>query len=170
MDLYVAVLRIFHIGSGVFWAGATIFIVSFLLPTVQAAGPEGGRFMQRLAQGPYTRAVLVVAAVNILSGLLLYWRDSAGLRSEWIGSAFGLTLTLGALAAIIGYVWGFLVNKPTADRLGEVGKAVVAAGGPPSPEQAAEMKRLQAKLTNGARLVAYLLGFTVLAMAAARYL
>lgn len=170
MDLYIAVLRVLHIGAGVLWAGATFFLVSFLIPTVQASGPEGGRFMQRLAAGPYPRAITGAAIVTILSGLLLYWRDSAGLQAEWIGSAFGLTLTLGTAAGLIAFLRGVIVTKPIADRLGEVGTAVAAAGAPPTPQQMAEMQQLQAKLTTGARIVAYLLGFTVLAMAAARYL
>lgn len=74
------------------------------------------------------------------------------------------------LAAIIAFVRGLVVTKPTADRLAVVANAVAAAGGPPSPAQMAEMQQLQAKLTNGARVIAYLLGLTVLAMAAARYL
>ncbi len=165
----MVILRILHIAGGVFWAGATLFIVSFLFPAVQAAGPEGGKVMQRLTQGPYSRATAGAAAVTILSGLLLYLRDSAGLRAEWIGSAFGLTITIGALAAIITYAWGLLATKPAADRLGELSKAAVA-GGAPSPAQAAEIQRLQAKLASSARLAAYLLGVAVLAMAAARYL
>ncbi|HEV8352854.1 MAG TPA: hypothetical protein VGR24_01515 [bacterium] len=170
MDLYMAILRILHIGAGVFWAGATFFLVSFLIPTVQAAGPDGGRFMQRLAQGSYPRAISGAAILNIVTGLLLYWRDSAGLQSAWIGSALGLTLTIGGVAGTIAFLRGVFITKPVSDRLGELGKVVAASGGPPSPEQMAEMQRLQAKLTSGARVVAYLLGFTVLAMAAARYL
>lgn len=49
MNFYLIVPRLIHIGSGVFWAGAAVMIAAFLEPTVRAAGPEGGRFMQRLA-------------------------------------------------------------------------------------------------------------------------
>jgi len=170
VDLYVAILRVLHIGAGVLWAGATFFVISFLIPTVQAAGPEGGRFMQRLSQGPYPRALSAAAILTIATGLLLYWRDSAGLQAAWVGSAFGLTLTIGALAGVIAFFWGVFRTKPVADRLGELGKTLAAVAGPPSPAQMSEVQQLQAKLTSGARIVAYLLGLTVLTMAAARYL
>jgi hypothetical protein len=49
MDVYGLSLRVIHIGCGVFWTGAAIYQAAFVLPAAQSLGPEGGRFMQRLA-------------------------------------------------------------------------------------------------------------------------
>jgi hypothetical protein len=170
VDLYMAILRILHIGGGVVWAGATFFVVLFLLPTVRAAGPEGGRFMQRLAEGAYPKVLSAAAGFTVLTGLLLYWRDSAGLQGAWIGTANGLTLTLGGIAGLLAMATGVGLARVAAERIGEIGKTVAASGGPPSAGQMAEMQQLQARLTKVATWTAYLLGFAVLAMAAARYL
>ena len=41
LDLvYVLILRIVHITSGVLWVGSTMFLVIILEPTVKAAGAE----------------------------------------------------------------------------------------------------------------------------------
>ena len=39
MDVLMIVLRLIHIGTAVFWGGSAFFMVSFLTPAVQAAGP-----------------------------------------------------------------------------------------------------------------------------------
>src|SRR5438034_5087899 len=81
VDATMILLRVIHILSGVFWAGATFFLVGFLQPVVAASGPEGGRLMQRLtSQKRFQMAMPVAAGLTILSGLALYGRVSA--RSE----------------------------------------------------------------------------------------
>ncbi len=42
MHAVMIALRLLHILLGVFWAGTLFFIVTFLEPSVRAAGPEGG--------------------------------------------------------------------------------------------------------------------------------
>ena len=44
------VLRLLHVGLGVFWAGSLLFIALFLEPSVRAALPESGKVMQQLAK------------------------------------------------------------------------------------------------------------------------
>jgi hypothetical protein len=59
---------------------------------------------------------------------------------------------------------------PAAKRASALGGAIAAGGKPPSPDQAAEMKALQAKLANMAGLAAGLLTLTAVAMGVARYI
>jgi hypothetical protein len=106
----------------------------------------------------------------VLAGLLLYWTASGNLRLAWITSGQGLALTLGGLSAIIALVIGFAVQSKAVKRMGAIGAAIQAAGGPPSPEQAAEMAGLSEKLRNAGVWNAGLLAFTVLAMAGAQEL
>src|SRR2546426_4742723 len=68
VDATMILLRVIHILPGVFWAGATFFLVGFLQPVVAASGPEGGRLMQRLtSQKRFQMAMPVAAGVTILS-------------------------------------------------------------------------------------------------------
>jgi hypothetical protein len=72
--------------------------------------------------------------------------------------------------AIVALTIGATVNVPTSKQFGAVAAAVQAKGGPPSPEQAAEMQRLQRRLGSALRAVAALLVLATAAMALARYI
>ena len=39
MDVYAIILRILHIGSGVFWAGSAFFVFGMIEPTASALAP-----------------------------------------------------------------------------------------------------------------------------------
>ena len=83
MNVYLILLRLIHIGSGVFWAGTAIMMAAFLEPTVRAAGPEGGRFTQQLTgQSRFSLFMSLSALLNALSRLLLYWPLSEHLRGS----------------------------------------------------------------------------------------
>src|SRR3990172_8688439 len=75
MDLYVIVLRLLHLFSGVFWVGTIFFTALFLLPRVKQAGPLGAQFMQRLSQPPLTATLSLAARLVLLSGIFFFWRD-----------------------------------------------------------------------------------------------
>lgn len=46
----IAVLRVIHIVLGAFWAGATILLAWWALPTARQLGPAAAPFMQGLLQ------------------------------------------------------------------------------------------------------------------------
>ena len=166
----VMVLRVAHIGSGMFWVGGFMLFARFLFPTAQALGPAAGPVMSHMTQVlKLPRALVSAAVVTILSGALLYYHDSAGFRTDWMRSGTGTTFALGALFALIAFTVGVTVNAPTAQRMGALGGAIAAQGRPPSPEQAAEMAALQARLGVALRVVAGLLVLATAAMALARY-
>lgn len=167
----LVVLRIVHILAGVFWAGAAIMLAAFLEPTARALGPDGGKFMQRLA-GPMrlTFFILLAAFLNVLSGFGLYWILSGGFQVRWITSSLGLSLTIGALAAIVTFILGLAVTRPTLLRMGALGQEIQSAEGPPTPEQMAEMQALQKRLATAGRIGAVLLVIAVTGMSVARYI
>jgi len=165
------VLRIVHILAGVFWAGAAIMLAAFLEPTARALGPDGGKFMQRLTgQMRLTFFILLAASLNVLSGLGLYWLLSGGFQVRWITSSLGLSLTIGALAAIVTFILGLTVTRPALLRMGALGRAIQSAEGPPTPEQMAEMQALQKRLATAGRIGAVLLVIAVIGMSVARYI
>ena len=171
MDVVMVVLRVLHILAGTFWAGAAFMMAGFVTPTVQASGPEGGKFMQGLVQRSSFSLVMGLAAiVTTLSGVLLFWRVSGGLQAIWLVTGQGVSLTIGSLAGIVTLVEGFTIQNRESMRLAALGKVMQAAGGPPSPAQMEQMRATQAKLARGGEIGAVLLAVCVVAMAAARLL
>lgn len=168
METYLTIVRLIHIFSAIFWAGSTFFLVGILNPTVQASGPEGGRFMQKLATvGQMSRALGIAAALTVLAGILLYWPITGGLNLAVVfGSRIGLTI--GALAGISAGVVGGMVTGRSSGRLAALGQQVAAQGAPPSPAQAAEMAGLQAAISRGSLMTAGLMVIAIFGMAIGR--
>jgi len=163
-------LRLTHIVFGVFWAGTAIFNAIFLIPAVRALGPAGGQVMQEIAGKRKLPVYFFVAGLlTVFSGFGLYWHDSAGFTNEFMRSAGGKTFGIGAVLALIAMVLGIFVVTPAAIRASKLGSAIAAGGRPPTPEQAAEMQALQAKLGTMGLVAAILLTLTTIAMAVARY-
>jgi uncharacterized membrane protein len=163
--------RLVHVVVGVLWVGAVVFIAAFLLPSVRAAGPAGGPIMQQLTQVRRLPAWLMGAAIlTILSGLGLYWRDSAGFTSAWLRSGPAQVFGVGGVLAIAAAALGMAVNTPAAKRLGALTAHLQSAGRPPAPEELAEVQRLQARLARATLVAALLLVLATVAMAVARYI
>jgi uncharacterized membrane protein len=170
MDIGLVLLRIVHIFAGVFWVGGGVLTFGYIEPAVKATAPESQKFMQYLlVQRRFSFAMGLASLLTVAAGALLYWRDSGGFQWSWITSAPGLGFSLGALVGIAVFFIGLLVIKPTAERLSALGQQIASAGQPPSIEQLAEMKRLQAKMSTISRWDFILLTIALLAMATARY-
>src|SRR4029079_15678510 len=100
-QIFQSVLKVLHIGTGVFWVGTAWFFFGWIEPTTKAIGPQAGPFIHHIVrQRRVVRAIVGAGAVNVLVGAILYWRASAGLNPAWIGSGIGIGFTIGAIAAI----------------------------------------------------------------------
>jgi uncharacterized membrane protein len=161
-------LRLVHILGGIFWVGAMILLAAFLLPTARATGPDGGRFIRYLMQQRRLPLYLGVAALlTVLSGVALYAHMAAATHGAWAGSPPGIAYGVGGVAALLGAVIGGSIGSSAGRRMLAVGEAIGA--GKPSPEQQAELSRLQNRMALGARLAAGLLVLAAAAMAVGRY-
>lgn len=170
MDLYLIVLRIVHILGGVFWVGAAITFFFFIEPTAKALGPQAQPFMkQMLGVRRFPVYILTANLLVVLSGILLYWRDSNGFRIEWITTGPGLGFTIGGVAAIAATAVGGLFIRPNVERFAALGDRLAAAGGPPTEEQLGEVHALQETLRRIGAIDLALLTVAVLTMATARY-
>jgi uncharacterized membrane protein len=170
MDAYMVVLRIVHILAGVFWVGSALLIFFFLQPAAREVGPAAGPLMTHLSQRKRLPDVTLAAAgLTILAGLLMYWRDSGGFDPDWIGTAFGITITVGSVSAIAAVALGASVVRPSMKKAGAIAQAAATTGGP-TPEQGAEIQALQQRVSAIGNIVTPLLVLAVIAMAAARYL
>lgn len=164
------ILRLVHVALGVFWAGTLLFIVIFLEPSVRAVGPDGARVMQALQRRQLLNVLPVVAALTILSGLALYWEVSGGLTPGWVHSPVGVTLTIGAVAALIAFVIGVFVMRASTLRAGRLGAQLPQM--PEGDERAkmmAQVDALRVRARTSARWVAAFLAVAVVTMAVARY-
>lgn len=165
------ILRIIHILGGVFWAGASFLLAGFVEPTVRASGDDGRRFMMRFSsQSGLTPAMLIAASATVVAGLWLWWIVSDGLDPAWLATGRGTGLTIGILAAAVAYIVGFVMQNLSIRRMTAIGAQVAASGAAPSPDQAAKMQGLQARVRLGGRIVSVLLIVAVVLMATARYL
>lgn len=170
MSILIVLLRLIHIVAGAFWSGAAVAYFLFFGPTAKGLGPAGPQFMQALVgKQRYPVFMNVASMLTILAGLALYWFSSGGLTVAWLISGPGLGFTLGSLAALAAFGVGFVGIRPRAERLGALGSAIAAAGGPPTPEQRAELGRLDAEMHAYERWDVILLVVSLALMATARY-
>jgi uncharacterized membrane protein len=169
MTWLMIVLRVLHIGGGVFWAGGTFVFASYVEPTTAALGPEGGRFMQRLAGSRYPIAMSVSGILTIVAGVWLLAIDSGGFQPAFMGTGTGVALSIGGLAGLAAAVVGLGVQGRNAMRMGALAMAIDAQKGVPTAEQTAQVQALRGKLRSGGRWTARLLGIAVVCMAVARY-
>lgn len=171
-SVFMIVVRIVHIAAGVAWAGSVFLLVVFVQPSVAAIAPAGAPFMMELlGKRKLVDRILFLAAFTIVGGWLLYLRawDQAGSFENWVGSTYGAVLTVGAVAAVVGFLIGLFGSRPTVQRLVAAGRQVTQGEGPPPPELAAEIQRLQERLKLLARITLGFITISVLAMATARY-
>ena len=169
---YMIVFRIVHILAGVLWVGGLGLFVLYLQPAAKSLGPAAGPFvMELVVKRKLPNYLLALGAFTIVAGGFLYWHDwqAAGSLGDWLDLTVGKVLTVGALAALVGWLMGLLLVKPTVQRMMRLAGQLASAGGPPSPEQAAELQGLQLRARQLSITVLALLVFSVLAMSTARY-
>ena len=167
----MVVLRVVHILAGVFWVGAALTTLLFIQPAARELGPAAGPFMMHLAgRKRLIDYVLGAAGLTVLAGLLMYWRVTGGLDLDVIGSAYGISLTIGALCAIAALAIGGSIVRPGIMATLAIGREVTAGGGAPTPEQAARMQAIQRRSIAAGKAIVPLLIVAVIGMAAARYL
>jgi uncharacterized membrane protein len=171
MNTVTLVLRVIHILCGVYWAGTLFFLSTMLQPAVAEAGPEGGKVVQALTRRRLLDIVPGMAILTIISGIELYRRASGGFSTDWMGTAPGLSLTIGSLAALVAFTIGMTVLRPSAKRTGPLAQsAQQMPEGPERDAQMAEVQRLRQRTAVGGRWVAAFLVIAVVGMAMFRYL
>src|SRR5262245_14118648 len=163
------VLRFLHIIWGVFWAGGSRFGARFLMPSLKAAGPAAGPVLAELGKRRLPASMMGAALVNIASGIWLMTIVSGGAPGVWMRSGMGRTIGIGAGLAILAVVLGVTIGVPANVKMGRIAAAAQKRGGPPTPEEAAVLGRLQARSSLFALVASALLFLAASAMAVARY-
>ena len=167
MFIYVAILRLIHIICSVFWVGGDLVYFGFIEPVARKLGPESAKFMEFLmVRQKLPVAISWTSRLTVISGALLFLRDSDMFRSGWVTSSVGIGFEIGAALGIAAMVLGEFVLGPTARRMGSIGATIQ---GEPNLEQTAELNRLGTRMTK-AGLFEIIFSVAALAfMATARY-
>lgn len=172
MDPLMIVLRGLHIGFGVLWVGAAWMMFLFVEPTLKALGADVQKSFMGHIIGVRRLTTIVTSAtiVTVGAGAVMYVLDVLRYTPQFFfGSGFGIVLTIGAVAAIIAFLSGLIFIEPGFSRMAKIGAEIDAAGGPPKPEQVAELGAIGARLDQVFRADFVLLLIAVIAMAVARY-
>lgn len=169
MNTTMIVLRLLHIGVGVFWAGAILFVGLFLEPSIRAAGPAGGQVMQQMQARRYGVIMPLAALIAILTGFELLRRDFPGGPSAWVATGGGTVFVIGGSAALLTLIIGFTVTLPTIKRMQQLAGQLAAQGSQPDPALAEQVVALRKRFTMLARFGVLLVSITVVCMAIARY-
>ena len=171
MDGTMILLRLLHVVLGAYWAGTIIFTALYLDPSVRAVGPPGGQVMAQMIKRGHLTVMPVVALVTILTGVELLRRMSGGFDPGWMRSDHGMTLSVGALAAIAAFLIGVFVMRSASLRvMALMQQAMQTPEGPDRDKLIATAAPLRARVTASLRVVATLLGVAIAAMAVAQYM
>jgi uncharacterized membrane protein len=169
---FFLVFRFFHIVAGVLWVGSAFLFVGFIGPSAVEVGPAAGPLLNAaVKKRKIVKVIVGLGITNVVAGWILWLRDLDlyGSFGDWVGSRFGLVITIGAVLATTSLFVGAYGVGRNVDRLVDLGNEIAASGGPPSPEQQSRMGQLTSALERHGKLDLVLLLLAVTAMATARY-
>ena len=169
MDVTLVVMRLVHVGLGVFWVGTMVFNAIFLGPSVRDAGPDGAKVMAGLMRRRFMDVMPAVAILNILSGLWLYWKMSDGFQPAYMRSVTGMTFGTGGALAVIAFIIGVVVVRPSMLKAMALGPVIAQAQPQEKDALMARAQSYRSKAMGAGRVVALLLALAAAAMAVARY-
>ena len=171
VDAYMIIFRLIHIFSAIVWLGSSLFLLAFVQPAAAAIGAEGQRFMQSLMTN--TRLMLVLplsSLLTVIAGLALFYRVSDHFNSDWMGSTPGIVLSIGSAAGLAAFLHSGAILSRLTRQTGALGREIGQQGGPPTPEQLAQMRSLQRRSrTNGIVSIGLMI-VAIVGMVSARYL
>jgi uncharacterized membrane protein len=172
MDPLMLLLRTFHIVAGAAWFGSAFLFTGFVGPSAMETAPSSGALMHALIKKRrFAKVIAGLAITTVVVGWILWAKNALAYPSigDWITSPFGLVLTIGGLAATAAAYFGITGIGNNVERVVDIGDAVAAAGGPPTPEQTERLAHLGEEIEKHSRIDIVLLFIAVIAMATARY-
>jgi hypothetical protein len=166
------VFRVVHIMAAVAWAGSAFLFTVFIEPAAARLGPAAEPMTDELVKRRKVGEIVTgIAGFAVLGGWVLWWQkwQNVGSFGDWVGSSFGLWLTIGGVAATIAFFAGMIGVPPNLKKLGTIGEEIQAQGGAPTPEQQARIQAVQEKMKVLSRVDLAFIAIAVFAMATARY-
>jgi uncharacterized membrane protein len=169
---FMLIFRFLHIVAGVLWVGSAFLFVGFIGPSAVEVGPSAGPLLNAAVKKRKVVKVIVgLGFTNVLAGWVLWLRnwDLYGSLGDWVGSRFGLVITIGGVLATITLFVGLFGVGRNVERLVDLGNEIAASGGPPSAEQQGRIGQITSALERHGKLDLVLLLLATIAMATARY-
>ena len=166
------VLRFLHIVSGALWVGSAFLFVGFIGPSAAEVGPSAGPLMSvAVKKRKVAKLITWLGMITVAAGWTMWLKnmDDFGGLSNWLDTNFGVAITIGAVLATTTFFIGYFGVGRNVERMVDLGDQIAASGGPPSPEQQAEMDRIGSALQRHGKLDLILLLLAITAMSTARY-
>ena len=141
----------------------------FLIPAIAAAGPAGGVVMANLQKRKLFTVLPVVAILTMLSGVRLMQIVSGGFAGSYFSTPMGRMYTIAAALAILGFLIGIIISRPSAVKLAKLQASAV------SDKQSKDMinteiKSLQSRVAMSGAMATLLIVLSAAGMAIARYM
>jgi uncharacterized membrane protein len=169
MVLTLLFLRLIHVVCGVFWAGTTFVLATHISPTIKAIAPDGQKFMTYLTgKAKISDWLGITASLTFLSGGIMYFINFQTMYLPSTGQ--GIALLMGVILGSVAWGHGATAQRGAIGKMQKLGMEIAKTGGPPTPEQAAEMGKLSAKIEQNGQLLAIMLGITVVLMGTFQYI
>jgi len=166
MTYLIWLLRIIHIGAGIFWVGGSLIMTFFVAPSIGAIGESGQKFVGHLMNNlKFSSRMAAASGSSILAGFILFWLDARA-GTAWLRSDFATGLSIGAGFALIGFVAGMLFGRTTR-AMAQLGAQIQ---GKPTSEQLAQMQKIQKQQATYSIISTVTLILAVIFMAIARYM
>lgn len=166
MTYLIWLLRIIHIGAGIFWVGGSLVMTFFVGPSIGAMGDSGQKFVGHLMNNlKFSSRMAAASGSSILAGLILFALDARA-GEGWLRSDFATGLSIGAGFALIGFVAGMLFGRTTR-AMAQLG---AQSQGKPNPEQLGRMQTIQKRQRTYSIVSTVTLLLAVVFMAIARYM
>jgi hypothetical protein len=132
--------------------------------------PTGMQFVQYMVtKRRFSIFMVVSSTLTVLSGALLIWQYASSNWLNYVSTGPGLGFTLGSIAGIVVYIIGMAGINPRAVKIAKIGGEIQAAGGPPTPEQSAQLQKLDRELSALDLADFVLVALSLALMATARY-
>ena len=168
---FMLVFRFLHIVAGILWVGSAFLFTAIIGPSAAEVGPSAGPLLAvAVKKRKVAKLISAFGMIAVTAGWVMWikdWRDMGSLGS-WVGSSFGLALTIGGVLATVAAYEGITKVGRNVERLVDLGGEVAASGGPPSPEQASRMASLQATIKKHGQIGLVLMLIAIATMATAR--
>jgi uncharacterized membrane protein len=166
----VIILRLIHIGAGVFWVGSVFTFFLFVQPAATAVGPDATKFtFQLLHHRRLGIAILTAAAIAVLAGSWLLIITSNGLNPDVLFDPSRVGFTVGGIVAILTFAIGGLYVFPRTEVVERTIGRMLAEGRPPTPDEQQVLVRTAHESRAAGWVVLAGLTIVVICMATAAY-
>jgi uncharacterized membrane protein len=167
--LVFLVVRAAHVLFAAVWVGATVFISTFLFPSLQESGPAAGPVMAALMRRKIQVFQASLGGIAVVSGLYLYYRFTGGFDPALSGTRAAMVFGTGGLCGLAALIIGGAVVSKNAKQMASLGARLSTAPDAERGTLAAQMARHRSRAAAASRIVVVLQLVAIVLMAIGHY-